>query len=77
MITKQELRLIHQCGFEAFTFALSLPENQQFNGEFAIAICSYLNTCHALSNKIHISVAIGKAVDHALEYFKAKENGFH
>lgn len=77
MITQQELNLINQCGFEAFEFALSHPElGKQFNGEFVIAICSYLNTCRSLVNRIYISVAIGKAVDFAIEYFDAKEKGF-
>lgn len=77
MITQQELNLIDQCGFEAFKFALSHPElGKKFNGQFVIAVCSYLNTCRSLTNRIHISVAIGKAVDLAIDYFNAKEKGF-
>jgi len=77
MITQQELNLIDQCGFEAFSFALSHPKlGQQLNGEFVIASCSYLNTCQVLSNRIHMTVATGKAVDQAINYFNAKEKGF-
>ncbi len=74
MITQQELDNIDQCGFEAFMFALSnLKINQEFNGKFVIACCSYISTCRCLTNRSHINVAIGKAVDLALYYFSLKK----